>query len=80
MDSRLRMLIIGLRLGAISVMIMSASLLWWVMERLSWQVDCLLALAATVAFAYWFERDAGSSGVVRSEEQPRLSESSSRAR
>ena len=40
----------------------TALLLWVVlsgMARLSWQVDGLIAAAACVAFAFYFERDEG---------------------
>jgi CheY-like chemotaxis protein len=53
-----RRIIIGLRLLAIVVMIAAVTLTWKLMSVLSWQVDCLIAGAAAVAFAYRFEREA----------------------
>ena len=49
-------LIIALRCAAILLAVSVSSLLWWVLMRLSWQVDCLIALAACALFAYKFER------------------------
>jgi hypothetical protein len=74
MDSRLRMVIIGLRLCAVIVMIVSVLVLWRVMKNLSWQVDCLIAATASVAFAYWFERDRMLKGRVVHREAKRLDE------
>ena len=48
------------RLRLFLAMAAAAMLLWLVlswMVRLSWQVDSLIAAAACVAFAFYFERD-----------------------
>ena len=57
MNQRIRRTILSLRLTAVALMIAATYLLWIVMVRLSWQVDCLIAAAAAVAFAYKFERE-----------------------
>ena len=46
-----------LRLGAVLLMIGSVYLLNLAMLRLPWQVDCAIAAAAALAFAYRFERE-----------------------
>ena len=60
MNGRARMMILGLRLLAVVVMIAVVSLMWRVMAILPWQVDCLIAAAAALAFAYRFEREGRS--------------------
>ena len=57
MNGRARVMILGLRLLAVVVMIAVVSLMWQVMVILPWQVDCLIAAAAALAFAYRFERE-----------------------
>ena len=56
MNHRMRLVILGLRLGAVTLMILAAYLLSAIMLRLSWQTDCIIAAAAAAAFAYKFER------------------------
>ena len=46
-----------LRLGAVLLMIGCVYLLNLAMLRLPWQVDCAIAAAAALAFAYRFERE-----------------------
>jgi hypothetical protein len=56
MDNHQRVLVVLLRVGAIFTMIVAASLLWRLMAALPWQVDCAIAAASALAFAYRFER------------------------
>jgi hypothetical protein len=56
---RIRFVIISLRLGALTVMILAVWSLWRLMLWLTWQADCALAVAAVLAFAYKFERNGG---------------------
>ena len=56
MDSRAEKSIIALRLVAVAAMILVVWMLWQVMLILPWPVDCLIAGAAALAFAYRFER------------------------
>jgi hypothetical protein len=49
-------LIIALRIVAIATMVVTVSLLWHLMTVLPWQVDCVIAAASALAFAYKFER------------------------
>ena len=49
-------LIIALRVVAVAAMVVTVSLLWQLMTRLPWQVDCVIAAASALAFAYRFER------------------------
>jgi hypothetical protein len=51
-----RFLIILVRLTAVLLVVFGVPLLWSVMLRLTWQVDCLIAALASVLFAYAFER------------------------
>jgi hypothetical protein len=37
-------------------MVVTVSLLWHLMTVLPWQVDCVIAAASALAFAYKFER------------------------
>ena len=55
MNMRIRLIL--LRLGAVVLMIVSVSLLSRVMFWLPWQIDCLIAGVAALAFAYRFERE-----------------------
>ena len=57
MDARARAVIIIIRLAALVVVIVGVATLWNFMLWLPWQVDCLLAAAAALAFAYRFERE-----------------------
>jgi hypothetical protein len=50
-------LIIALRVVAVVVMVVTVSLLWHLMTVLPWQIDCIIAAASALAFAYKFERD-----------------------
>ena len=51
-----RALLIFIRLTALLIVVFGVPLLWRVMMRLSWPVDCVIAAAASVLFAYTFER------------------------
>jgi hypothetical protein len=53
-----RSLLILIRLTALLIVVCGIPLLWRVMMRLSWPVDCAIAAAASVLFAYTFERQA----------------------
>jgi hypothetical protein len=57
MDSQMRLIVISLRLGAVTLMIATVYLLSRVMLWLPWQADCVIAAAAALAFAYRFERE-----------------------
>lgn len=57
MPTSTRAAILTIRLAAIVVMIASMLALWNFMRWLPWQVDCLLATAAALAFAYTFEHE-----------------------
>lgn len=57
MHRRTRLIILGLRLGAVALMISTACLLSSLMLWLSWQADCAIAAAAALAFAYRFEQE-----------------------
>jgi len=50
-------IVLGLRLIAILVVLVVVPLLWRIMSWLPWQVDCLVAAASALAFAYRFERE-----------------------
>lgn len=52
------MIILGLRLTAVAVSVIVVAELWRLMAWLPWQVDCLIAAAAAIGFAYRFEREA----------------------
>ncbi|HKY22982.1 MAG TPA: hypothetical protein VJM31_17340 [Vicinamibacterales bacterium] len=54
MNMRMRLTL--LRLGAVVLMVVSVYLLNRVMLRLPWQVDCIIAGVAALAFAYRYER------------------------
>jgi hypothetical protein len=51
-----RFLVIVVRLTAVLLVVFGVPLLWSVMSRLTWQVDCLIAALASALFAYAFER------------------------
>jgi hypothetical protein len=51
-----RSLSVLVRLSAVSIVVFAVPLLWRVMMRLSWQVDCFIAALASVLYAYTFER------------------------
>jgi hypothetical protein len=57
MDIGTRASLIAIRLAALVVMIASVAALWNFMLWLPWQVDCVLAMAASFAYAYKFERE-----------------------
>ncbi len=57
MDSDNRLLIIGLRVGAILVMGAAVTSLWRLMVWLPWQIDCAITALAVLAFAYTFEHE-----------------------
>ena len=45
-----------LRVAAVVVMLFTVMALWNFMQWLPWQIDCLIAAVASLAFAYKFER------------------------
>ncbi len=49
-------MILILRAVAVAAMFLIAVLLWHVMARLPWQINCLIAIGAASAFSYPFER------------------------
>jgi hypothetical protein len=49
--------VVALRLAAILVTVIIVPLLWRLMLWLPWQIDCLIAVAGALAFAYRFERE-----------------------
>ena len=55
--SRPDVLVLALRVLAILAIIFVIPLLWRLMLWLPWQVDCILAMAASFAYAYRFERE-----------------------
>jgi len=55
MNNHARLIILILRIGASAVMVMVVWLLFRVMLVLPWQLDWMIAMAATAAFAYRFE-------------------------
>jgi hypothetical protein len=57
MNTRMRIVVVSLRLGAIVLMVASAYLLSRLMLWLPWQADCVIAAACALAFAYRFERE-----------------------
>ena len=57
MDTRVRASIVTMRVAAVVVMIASVAALWNFMRWLPWPVDCAIAMAAALAFAYKFERE-----------------------
>jgi hypothetical protein len=57
MNTRIRILVLSLRVGAVALMILTAYLLSLVMLRLPWQADCVIAASSALAFAYRFERE-----------------------
>jgi len=56
MDTFTRVSIVAMRLAAVVVAIATVAALWNFMLWLPWPVDCGLAGAAALAFAYKFER------------------------
>jgi hypothetical protein len=66
MDNRFRM-IIALRVVAVVAMVVAVTLMWRVMQVLPWQVDCVIAGAMALAFAYRFEREEDSEGTHHQE-------------
>ena len=57
MGTRTHASIVTIRLAALVVLVASVAALWNLMLWLSWQVDCLAAIAAAFAYAYKFERE-----------------------
>lgn len=57
MDIGTRASLVTIRLAAVVVIIASVAALWNFMLWLPWQVDCILAMAASFAYAYKFERE-----------------------
>ena len=49
-------ILVTLRLAAVLLIVIVVPLLWRLMLWLPWQIDCLVALAGSYAFAYRFER------------------------
>ena len=52
-----RHLVLLLRLAAVVVAAILLVLVWTAMSLLPWEADALIALTATLAWAYTFERD-----------------------
>jgi hypothetical protein len=57
MERTRRILIINLRIAAVALMIASGWVTWRFMASLPWEVDCGIAAAAVLAFAYRFEHE-----------------------
>jgi len=53
----MRASIITMRLAAIVVMVATVAALWNFMLWLPWEVDCVVAMASALGFAYKFERE-----------------------
>jgi hypothetical protein len=53
----LDVIVLGLRIAAGLAIILIVPLLWRLMLWLPWQADCAIAMAASFAFAYAFERE-----------------------
>ena len=58
MNTRLRATIVGLRIVALITAAIIVIALWRLMSAMPWQIDCAVAAAAALAFAYRFERTA----------------------
>ncbi len=58
--SRPDALVLGIRIGAVLLILIVVPLLWRVMLSLPWQIDCAIAAAAAFAFAYVFENESRS--------------------
>ena len=56
MSTSVRAAIVTIRLAALVVTIATVGALWNFMLWLPWQIDCAFACAASLAFAYIFER------------------------
>ena len=59
MTHHIRGLIISLRVFFVAIMVLTVSLLWHLMTRLPWQIDCVIAAISALAFSYKFERGSG---------------------
>ena len=55
-QNHLTLVITVMRLAALTVVVFSVMILWNVMSWLPWQVDVMIAAAASLGFAYKFER------------------------
>jgi hypothetical protein len=53
----LDVVVLTLRILAVLAIILVVPLLWRLMLWLPWQVDCVIAAVAALAFAYKFERE-----------------------
>ena len=51
-----RLIIALLRLAALLLVACGVPLMWRVMMRTTWQVDCVIAAVASIVFAYTCER------------------------
>ncbi len=58
--SRPDALVLGIRIGAVLLILIVVPLLWRVMLSLPWQIDCAITAAAAFAFAYVFENESRS--------------------
>ena len=58
MNTRLRAIIVGLRIAAIITAAVIVLGLWHLMLWMPWQLDCVMAAASALVFAYRFERTA----------------------
>ena len=58
MNTRLRATLVGLRIAALLTAAVIVIALWHLMSAMPWQLDCVVAAAAALAFAYRFERTA----------------------
>jgi len=56
MHSNVPVLIAIVRIAAVLVIVFSVVALWNFMLWLPWQLDCVIAAFASLAFAYTFER------------------------
>jgi hypothetical protein len=57
MDTFTRASLITIRVAAVVVIVATVCALWNFMLWLPWQIDCGLAGASALAFAYTFERE-----------------------
>ena len=55
--SRPDVLVFAIRLAAVILIVIVVPLLWRIMIRLPWQIDCVIATVSAFAFAYAFEHE-----------------------
>jgi hypothetical protein len=58
MNTRLRAIIVSLRIAATITAAVIVMALWHLMLWMPWQLDCAMAVGAALVFAYQFERTA----------------------